>query len=107
MQREEKHEPMRMILCGHDSVFRSSCGPADFLAACEQLGLLQCREKSEGEAAQANHFSEKTATQRQRRGHFRQEVARKRSWVRINTKLNCHRLQTGRRMSASAFQSSA
>jgi hypothetical protein len=42
MQREEKPEPTRMILSGHDSVLRSSCGPADFLAACEQLGLLQC-----------------------------------------------------------------
>jgi hypothetical protein len=37
MQKEEKPEPMRMILCGHDSVFRSYCGPADFLAAREQL----------------------------------------------------------------------
>jgi hypothetical protein len=46
MQREEKPEPMRMILSGHDSVLRSSCGPADFLAACEQFKLLQCRENS-------------------------------------------------------------
>jgi hypothetical protein len=37
MQREEKPEPMRMILSGHDSVFRCSSGPADFLAACEQF----------------------------------------------------------------------
>ena len=29
MQREEKPKPMRMILSGHDSVFSSSCGPAD------------------------------------------------------------------------------
>jgi hypothetical protein len=42
MQGEEKPEPMRMILSSHDSVFGSYCGPADFLAACEQLWLLRC-----------------------------------------------------------------
>src|ERR1019366_7367461 len=30
MQRKEKPEPMRKILSGHDSVVKSSCGPADY-----------------------------------------------------------------------------
>jgi len=31
-QREEKPEPRRMMLSGHDSVFRSSCGPTESIA---------------------------------------------------------------------------
>jgi hypothetical protein len=34
---DQPMEVTSMILSGHDSVFKSSLGPAGFLAACEEL----------------------------------------------------------------------